>query len=134
MHYMVLLIVDDLNSYPTVLEAWDAAEVPGITILESTGMGTVRQESLRDDIPMMPSLSDIFRTRERRHRTIFSVVESEEKVDQLVTLTQDLLGDLNKPNTGVLFVLPVSRVIGLHGAAARARGIKSSSSGDDGLK
>jgi nitrogen regulatory protein PII len=126
MHYMVLLIIDDLKSYPAVLDAWDAAKVPGITILDSTGMGKVRQESIRDDIPMMPSLSDIFRSRERRHRTIFSVVEGEEKVDQLVKITQEILGDLNKPDTGVLFVLPVSRVVGLHGAAKRAQGAKRS--------
>jgi nitrogen regulatory protein PII len=126
MHYMVLLIVDDLNLYPAVLDAWDAAKVPGITILESTGLGKVREEYYRDDIPMMPALSDLFRSRERRHRTIFSVVEGEERVDQLVVITQKIMGDLNKPNSGVLFVLPVARVVGLHGAAERARGGKRS--------
>lgn len=127
MNYMVLLIVDDLNICPTVLDAWDAAKVPGITILESTGMGRIREHSFRDDIPMMPSLSELFRSREHRHRTIFSVVEGEEMVDRLVEITQEILGDLNKPNTGVLFVLPVLRVVGLHGAKERAQGGKISS-------
>lgn len=127
MNYMVLLVVDDLNICPTILDAWDAAEVPGITILESTGMGRIRGAGIRDDIPMMPSLSDVFRSREHHHRTIFSVVEGEEMVDQLIEITKEILGDLNKPNTGVLFVLPVSRVVGLHGAQHRAQGDKSSS-------
>ena len=127
MNYMVLLIIDDLNICPTVLDAWDAAKVPGITILESTGMGRIREDSIRDDIPMMPSLSDIFRSREHHHRTIFSVVEGEERVDQLIEITREIMGDLNKPNTGVLFVLPVSRVVGFSGAQERAQGKKSSS-------
>ncbi|HCB48866.1 MAG: hypothetical protein AMJ56_05345 [Anaerolineae bacterium SG8_19] len=127
MYFMVLLIVDDLNICPRVLDAWDAAKVPGITILESTGMGRLRQGSIRDDIPMMPSLSDLFRSREHRHRTIFSVVEGEEMVDRLIKITQEILGDLNKPDTGVLFVLPVSRVVGLHGAKERAQRGKNSS-------
>lgn len=122
MYYMVLLIIDDLNICPSVLDAWDAAKVPGITILESTGMGRIRKDSIRDDIPMMPSLSELFRPREQQHRTIFCVVEGEEMVDRLVKITQEILGDLDNPNTGVLFVLPVSRAIGLHGARERAQG------------
>lgn len=125
MYYMVLLIVDDLNNCPDVLEAWNNAEVPGITVIESTGMGRLRKDSIRDDLPMMPSLSELFRTREHRHRTIFSVVEGEEKVDQLIRLTEGILGDLDQPDTGVLFVLPVSRVIGFHGAKQRAKGGES---------
>jgi hypothetical protein len=62
---------------------------------------------------MMPSLSDVFRSRERRHRTIFSVIEGEEMIDRLIGVTQEVLGDLNNPDTGALFVLPVSRAIGL---------------------
>ena len=127
MNYLVLLIVDDLNLCPSVLDAWDAAKVPGITILESTGMGRIREDAIRDDIPMMPSLSDVFRSREYHHRTIFSVVEGEEMVDRLIEITQEILGDLNKPDTGVLFVLPVSRVIGFYGAQERAKGNKGSS-------
>lgn len=123
MYYMVLLIVDDLNNCPDILEAWNNAEAPGITVLESTGMGRLRQgKNIRDDVPMMPSLSEIFRPRENHHRTIFSVVEGEEKVDQLISLAEGVLGDLNRPDTGVLFVLPVSRVVGYHGASKRAKG------------
>jgi len=122
MYYMVLLIVNNLDSCPDVLDAWEAAEVPGITILESTGLGNIRQAAIRDDIPLMPSLSDLFRSKEHRHRTLFTVVEGQEKVDQIIAITQKIMGDLEQPDNGALFVLPVSRVVGLHGAQARARG------------
>lgn len=122
MYYMVLLVVNDLELCPTVLDAWDAAKVPGITILESTGLGRVRQAGIRDDIPIMPSLSELFRPREHHHRTIFSVVEGEEMVDRLIEVTQEIMGDLNSPHNGVLFVLPVSRVVGFLGAKTRAQG------------
>lgn len=113
MYYMVLLIVNELDICSNVLVAWDAANAPGITILESTGLGRIRKASLRDDLPIMPGLSDLFRSREHRHRTLFSVVEGEEMVDRLIEISQDILGDLNEPDTGVLFVLPVSKAIGL---------------------
>ena len=127
MYYMVLLVVDDLNMCPSVLDAWHSAKVPGITILESTGMGRLRKGGFRDDLPMMPSLSDLLRSQEHRHRTIFSVVESEEMVDKLVEITEDVLGDLNAPDTGMLVVLPVSHAAGVHGAGIRARGGKAAS-------
>jgi nitrogen regulatory protein PII len=121
MYYMVLLIVYNISTCPDVLKAWEAARVPGITILESTGLGSIRQKGLRDDLPLMPSISDILRSREHHHRTIFSVVEGEEMVERLIEVTQNIMGDLNEPHNGVMFVVPVSRVVGFKGAQARAR-------------
>jgi hypothetical protein len=125
MYYMVLLVVDDLSICPRVLDAWHSAKVPGITILESTGMGRLQKGGLRDDLPMMPSLSDLLRSQEYRHRTIFSVVEGEEMVDRLIQITENVLGDLNDPDTGMLVALPVARAAGIHGASERARGGKA---------
>jgi nitrogen regulatory protein PII len=123
MYLMVLLIVNDLERCPDVLDAWEAIGVPGITILESTGLGNIRQAGIRDDLPLMPSLTDLLRSKEHRHRTLFTVVEREEKVDEIIEVTQNILGDLEQPHNGVLFVLPVSRALGLRGGQARARGV-----------
>jgi nitrogen regulatory protein P-II 1 len=120
MYQMVLLIVSNTEQCPSVLDAWDSAGVGGITILESTGMGKVRQASIRDDVPLMPSLSRLFQHREIRHRTIFTVVDSDEMVDRLIEVTEERLGDLNNPDNGVMFILPVSRVVGFAGAKKRA--------------
>ncbi|MCA9899242.1 MAG: hypothetical protein H6654_18905 [Ardenticatenaceae bacterium] len=120
MYHMIMLILDDVNQCTTVLEAWDAQGVGGITILESTGMGRVKKLSIRDDIPLMPSLSRLLQTREERHRTLFTVVETEEMVDRIIQTTEEIIGNLENPNNGVIFVLPVSRVKGLHGGQERA--------------
>jgi nitrogen regulatory protein PII len=119
---MILLILDDINQCSTILEAWETQGVGGITILESTGLGRVKKLSIRDDIPLMPSLSRLLQSREERHRTLFTVVETEEMVDKVITATQEILGNLENPHNGVLFVLPVSRVVGLHGGQKRASG------------
>ena len=122
MYHMVLLIVDSVDQCFPVLDAWEALEVGGITILESTGLGRVRKVGSRDDLPLMPSLANLLRGREERHRTMFTVVDSEEKVEQLIEATQQIVGDLNNAHNGVLFVLPVSRVVGLTGGQERAKG------------
>ena len=84
----------------------------GITILESTGLRRM-QAAMRDDLPLMPSLRDLLAGRETHHRTLFTVVPDDATVDRIVAATEGVIGDLSRPNTGFLFVVPVSRVLGL---------------------
>lgn len=113
MAYLVVLIVDDPDDCPAILEAWERLGVRGVTILESTGLGRLKRSGLRDDMPLMPSLRDIFESNEEHHRTLLSVVEDEAKVDSMISAVQDITGDLDHGNTGFLFVVPVLRVHGL---------------------
>ena len=122
MYHMILLVLDDINQCTTILEAWESQGVGGVTILESTGLGRVRKMSIRDDIPLMPSLSRLLQTREERHRTLFTVVETEEMVDDVIRATESILGNMEAPHNGDIFVLPVSRVVGLEGGQERALG------------
>jgi len=113
MSYLVVLIVDDPDDCPCILDAWEEIGVTGVTILESTGMGRLRRMGARDDIPLMPSLQNILAGREVPHRTLLSVVDDQGKVDQMVNAAQEAVGGLDRPNTGFLFVVPVLQAYGL---------------------
>lgn len=121
MNYMVMLILHRVDECTNILDAWDAEGVGGITILESSGMGRERRIKTERDIPLIPSLSDFLRTPEDRHRTIFTVVENEAWVDRLIEVTEKILGNMENPKNGVIFVLPVARAHGLSGGQARAK-------------
>jgi nitrogen regulatory protein PII len=113
MAHLVVLVLDDPDQSRDVLDAWEAAGAPGVTILDSTGLGRVRRLGIRDDVPLMPSLSDLFRRQEGHHRTLFSVVRDQSQVDSIVQATQAVIGELNRRDTGLLFVVPVGQVFGL---------------------
>ena len=113
MQYLVVLIVDKPENCPEILDAWEEMGVPGVTILESTGLGRLRRGGLLDDLPLMPSLRDILEAREIPHRTLFSVVPDQEMVDQMIAVVQRVIGDLDEPDTGILFVTPVLQAMGL---------------------
>lgn len=113
MAFLVVCIVDNPDYCPAILEAWEAIGIYGVTILESTGLGRLRRAGLRDDIPLMPSLRDLFEGGEVHHRTLLSVVDEQSKVDRMVDVVQKILGDLNRGKSGFLFVVPVSQVYGL---------------------
>jgi nitrogen regulatory protein P-II 1 len=113
MNYLVVLIVNDIDDTPKILDAWEQAGVLGMTILESTGLGGVRRAGLREDTPLMPSLHDLYHLGEVHQRTLLSVVDSQEMVDKMVEIAQHIIGDLDKPHTGFLFVVPVVQTYGL---------------------
>jgi len=114
MYYAVYLVLDDLRHEMTIYDAWEAVGVTGITIINSTGLGRVRQHAhLRDDAPLMPSLRSLLYGDEEHHRTFMSIVDGDELVDRLIAATQNILGDLTLPDTGILYVMPVTRVVGV---------------------
>ena len=55
MFYLVVFVLDDPDRCRDILDAWEAAGAPGVTILDSSGLGRVRRAGIRDDIPLMPS-------------------------------------------------------------------------------
>jgi len=118
MAHLVVLVLDNLEQCSAILEAWEEAGVPGATILESTGLRRLRGV-LRDDLPLLPSLRDLLASQELRHRTLFTVVEDEATVQRIIAATERIIGDFTRDNTGLLFVVPVSRVLGLEKRRAK---------------
>jgi nitrogen regulatory protein PII len=113
MAHLVVFVLDDPDRCRDVLDAWEAAGAPGVTILDSSGLGRVRRASIRDDIPLMPSLSLLLRRQENRHCTLFSIVKDQSQVEAIAQATQAIVGAFDRGHTGLLFVIPVSQVYGL---------------------
>ncbi|MFC2030564.1 P-II family nitrogen regulator [Chloroflexota bacterium] len=114
MAYWVVLVLDDPDRTRDVLDAWEAAGAPGVTIMDSSGLGRVRLAGIRDDMPLMPSLGDLFRRQEDCHRTLFSVVKDQSQVEAIAEATQAVIGELDRGHTGLLFAVPISQVFGLN--------------------
>lgn len=128
MKQMVLMVLDNPDYCMDLLEAWDDAGAPGITILESTGLIKMRRAASRDDLPLMPTLSSILSGQEEHHRTIFTIVDSEEKAEQIIAITEATFAKFDaakRDESGVLFVLPVSSSQSFSTAKARKRVEKS---------
>jgi nitrogen regulatory protein PII len=112
---MVWFVLHDAGLLPDVLSAWKDSGVQGITILPSTGLRRLEESNaLRDDIPLIPSLEDLLGDEETLNRTLFSIVDNDEMVTKVVKAAEAIVGDLDKPNTGILCVFPISKVYGLN--------------------
>lgn len=113
MNYLVVLIVENIDQCPDILDAWEEVGVLGVTVLASSGLGKIRRAGLRDDLPLMPSLQDLFENEEDQNRTLLSVVDSQEMVDKMVAVAKKVIGNLEEPHTGFLFVVPGVQAYGL---------------------
>jgi nitrogen regulatory protein P-II 1 len=110
---MILFVLNDPTRVLDLLNVWREAGASGATVLFSTGMGRLHQAvALRDDLPLMPSLSDFFVQSEDMSRTIFTIIP-DELVERILAVTEQIVGDLNKPGNGIMVVLPADRVHGL---------------------
>lgn len=112
--YMILFVLHNPACLKSVLNIWAETGVSGVTILPSTGLRRLTETlALRDDLPLIPSLEDLLEHEERHNRTLITVVPNDEMVDKVLKATQDLIGNLNLPNTGIMAVLPLARAYGL---------------------
>jgi len=111
MPVLLVAIIDDISRIWEVLDEWERLGVSGATILDSGGLR--RMQSLRDDLPLFPSVRDLLDKSEAHHRTILSVLEDTVEVEAVVRATEKVVGPLDSPHTGILFTLPVLKVWGL---------------------
>jgi len=110
---LILFVLQDAEKLLDLLTAWKAAGVSGATVLFSTGMGRLHQNaSLRDDLPLMPSLTDFYVHDETMSRTVITIIH-DELVEKIISVTEQIVGDLDKPGSGILVVLPADSVHGL---------------------
>jgi nitrogen regulatory protein PII len=110
---LLVLVLDQLEKCPAILEAWSQAGVPGITVVDSAGARALEKHAIRDDMPLMPSLRSLFAADEMHNRILFTVIEDESVLERAVAAVHDIVGDLAEPDSGIMFVVPVSRTWGV---------------------
>lgn len=106
--YMIMFVLDNPDLLDQVLEAWEGVGIRGATIVESTGIQRLRRKS----VPMRY----LFQTPaliEEGHMTLFVIVESERMMQDCLRATEQIVTDLDGPNTGVFAAWPLAIVRGV---------------------
>jgi hypothetical protein len=111
MPVLLMAVLNDPERMWEVLDAWQELGIHDGTIMDSTGL--YRARSLRDHVPIFPSVHDLLESAEDHHRTLWSVVDDSLDLDEVVAVTERILGSLEQPNTGLIVALPVLKVWGL---------------------
>ena len=81
------------------------------TCLESVGMGRSISETDVISVPLFATLRKHLNESKPYNNTIFTLVP-DERIDEVIDSIQKITGDMSKPGTGIIFTVPVGRVVG----------------------
>lgn len=106
---LLVAIINESEKLDEILSGFLELGITGATIIGSEGMGRV----LTHDIPIFAGLQTLIARSRPRNQTILSVIKEEDKVAGAIALLQEICGDMDDPATGIVFTVPVNRVVGL---------------------
>ena len=120
--HLLVIILDDLQSLPDLLAAWREIGVRA-TLLDS--QGGFRISNWLDRVGLGGVTRMLQGQQTHDQRLILSVIQGDELLEQAITVAERVLEGFDRPGSGILFVLPVMRTLGLGKKAARAEADES---------
>ena len=117
MAYLLIIVVHNLAKLPDLLHAWQRIGVPGATVLKSTGAYRMTTWLTRVGLGGLERLVD---SEDSGQRTLMAGIEDPELLARAIAEAERALGDFDEPHSGVLMVVPVVQVRGLHRRQPRA--------------
>ncbi len=105
---LLVAVINHVEQVDDILAGFLELGITGATVVNSEGMGHV----LAQDVPIFAGLRSLTARSRPSNQTLFSVIE-DDKVEQAIALIQEVCGSLESPGAGIVFTLPVARVVGL---------------------
>lgn len=109
--FMIIFVLDDPGKLDAILAAWQTVGVTGITIVESSGFH--RRQAHLVGARYVPILPELQARIEQGSYTLFAAVATPQLVEQCFDATEQVVGNLQEPNTGIIMALPVASARGL---------------------
>ena len=108
---LLVLVLNKVEVLEELLAQMAAGGIAGATILNSTGMATTLMNS-EEDVPLFGLLRKVLNPDRVESKTILTVLK-DEQVPDARNIINHVVGGLDKPNTGILFSVPVGFVEGM---------------------
>lgn len=105
---LLIAVINHEENLDDILAGFIELGVTGATVVASEGMGHV----LSQDVPIFAGVRSLMARSRPTNQTVFSVVD-DAKVDAAIAMIQEVCGTLDTPGAGIVFSVPVSRVVGL---------------------
>lgn len=105
MPQLLVLVLNKVECLESILENLEEAGIKGATILESKGMAHSLAEF--SELRFMASLRMLLDPERQESKTVFMVID-EAKIKLVSDIINKATGGLDKPDTGIIFTLPIS--------------------------
>jgi len=102
---LLILVLNKVEKLDNFLQSLLDHGITGATIINSTGM--VKELSKKcNDYPIFSSIRMFLDLSHRESKTVFMALK-DDQVETVRKIVLDVIGDLSKPDTAVLFTLPL---------------------------
>ena len=108
---LLVLVLNKIELLEELLAQLSIGGIRGATILHSTGMATTLAHA-EEEVPMFRTLTKILNPDREESRTILMVLKKEQAA-AAKKIIDDVTGGISKPNTGILFSVPIDSVEGM---------------------
>lgn len=108
---LLVVILHQTAQLPKLLEAWHTIDLPGVTVLRTAGGHRTR--TWLQEVGL-GALGDLFTSDDIESKTLLSVIEDEKQLEQAIVEAERVIGNFYEPGTGLLFVVPITRAIGIY--------------------
>lgn len=110
--YALFIVLNEAEYLYDILFKIRQLGIRGATVIDSMGARII-QEKAKYNMPLIGGLRRTLEGGTQSNKTIFSVIEREEQVETVMEQIEKILGgDMQRPNKGIMFVLPVTHMRG----------------------
>lgn len=102
---LLVIILNKTECLDELLKKLAESNIKGATILDSRGLAQTLIEN--DEFRFVASLRKLLDPCHRENKTIFMVIEKE-KISTVSKIVNEVTGGLEKPDSGVIFTIPVN--------------------------
>jgi nitrogen regulatory protein PII len=106
---LLVAIINDPDNIDSILDEFYELGVKGATVVDSTGMAHI----MADRVPFFARFSNLGEENPSGNKTIYVLLNSDEVLKKAVEAIERVTGDLRRPDTGVVFTVPVDFCKGL---------------------
>jgi len=105
---LLVFILNKEEYLEEILEAFLELNIQGATILDSVGMGSI----LAQDIPIFAGFKQLLQGSRPANKTILTVIP-DNLVKPAVQAIEQVVGSLDEPGNGLIFVLNINQFYGV---------------------
>ena len=107
--HLLVCVVNNTAKVNEIVTGLIKIGVTGATVIDSHGTAEIAAEQ----VPLLAGFRHLLQADRTSNRTVFSVIRDDETLEKAIELVEEACGDLEEPSSGLLFVVPLSRVVGL---------------------
>lgn len=103
---LLFCVLNRTEKLDALLTEFARRNVSGATVIESMGMVRLLGNKHDDEIPFLGSLRAFLNPEREKSHVIFTVIR-DSQLEECVQIIEDIVGDLSRKDTAVVFSMPI---------------------------